>query len=168
VPDPINDPEAPPLPGNEASYGPRATPFPYGQIELSPSGNVRTRSQHRLRPPGKGVKERKLIGNVEQGSPLGRALNGFTEFNDLVNCLHDALPMSAKSWQGTIQSRAAAIYRNFDKIDVRAAMIGCLSNQVEDVIFGQLGKLQAKANRQLGLTGGSLGRTFGNVRRATK
>lgn len=151
------------------SYGRlRVARRPFHQIELSPRGNIRAQSRHRLRPPGKGVKERKLIGNVPSQSPLGRALSGFTEFNDLVNCLHDALPMAAKSWQGTIQSRAAAIYRNWDKIDARAAFVGCLSNQVEDVGFGMLGKAQARANRQLGLTGGSLGRTFGNIRRATK
>lgn len=168
---PVNDPDKVPGERNESwqpSLRPRVRRMPYKDVELSPRGQRSPRIRHRLRPAGKGVKERKLIGNFDPASVIGRGLSQLTEFNDLVNCLHDALPRSMKSYQNAQSGRAAAVYRNFEHIDVSSALMGCLAEQIEDVIFGTLGKRAAQANRQLGLTGGTIGRTQGNIRRATK
>lgn len=178
LPDPVPFPEIPnrpqpnpfPIPGTDphGSQGTAPRPLPPLGVELFPNPTTRTRQRHALRRPGRGVKERKLIGNFVPGSIPARIVSGITEANDFVNCLHEALPASSRARTGTMQARAAAIYRNFQHMDVAKAFSGCMANQIEDFFYGQIGKLEARVNRRLGLTGGTIGRTSGNLRRATK
>lgn len=171
--DPLKEPapgEVRPDEGNEASNGlnPRPVAVPYPALQLWPAPNGRVARRHRLRPPGRGVKERKFIGNVAPGSTLGKIFSGVTEANDLVNCIHKALPKSKQAKSPTIQNKAAAIYRNFLDVDVPAAILNCVANEIEDRFYAKVGRVQAQVNRRLGLTGGTLGRTSGNIGRALK
>jgi len=163
---PNNDPGQVPGARNEVSYGTRFKPY-FSPLESEAWPDPRmSRNRYRQVRTGKGIKERKLIGNFDPRSPIGRAISGITEGVDLVGCLHSALPKWARSREGGVVGRAKAIYRNIEHIDVAGAIMACAQEAAEDKFWGRVGRLEAKVNRRLGLTGGTIGRTMGNIRRA--
>lgn len=133
----------------------------------------RTRTQHELRRPTKNEKEIK-----PKGATLGRLIVGaFTEGLDLLEALYAGLPKDIRdssrktngslndrfgepnSFRGkpfrssTPQEQAQAIYDNLDEIvweDFRDAFV---ENQIEDFIYGKLGKTAGKAANKAAIHG---------------
>lgn len=124
--------------------------LPNPEIVGPPSGNYepgRTRRyrvkprprpapQLRPKPPGRGTKERKLSGTSQQRAFLGWLLSGYSEANDLLDALHDALP---KPFQGRDHpaSKWEALYNHWDKVDMLEAIENIVKNQVTDPKFGK-------------------------------
>lgn len=156
---PTNDPDAPP--GERTERLPRRAPRARRdrgteRVVSGPRGQSRP-SRYRRRPPQRGEKEKKMIIAVDQASTFGRALNYFTETLDWINCVHKGLPASRRSWDRTQQQKVADIYNGWSHIDWANVVYACVENQIEDYIFGRLGRAQARANRRLGISGaGSL------------
>lgn len=87
---PINpgqdNPDAPPLPANQV---------PSERWEFNPRGAPRVTSDpHRVEPPGRGEKERKL--RATWLDRVMKVVGGVTELNDVVNAFYDALPVAYK------------------------------------------------------------------------
>jgi hypothetical protein len=89
-------------------------------------------------------------------------INSATEVLDFVDTLYNAIP------EGLIDPATACavhdykckfglIYEHFESIDVAEAIEQFLNNQVEDMIYGILGKKLGKITGQFGITTG-LGR----------
>lgn len=105
-----------------------------------------------LPSPPKG-KEKKFIitGN------LARALSFLTEVGDVVDCLFSSLPGKVKAaaygfYNGRLGKGAKAMvaYYNFHDINWLTFSACAAANQVEDAVYGRLGRLTGRANRKRG------------------
>lgn len=76
--------------------------------------------------------------------------NDVSEFKDFVMSLWYALPASARSNCTTLQCDLQDIYNNIDKIDWTRAALNILANQIQDYLFGQVGKANALASEKFG------------------
>lgn len=104
---------------------------------------------HIRKPPGKGVKERKPDpkGNIFQRA-LGDALGAFSEVNDAIEVLHDALPdeYKAKSFyrgraiQPSWDKMWAAVYQHINEVDMSRAIPGLVRNHYQDKLVGILSR----------------------------
>lgn len=121
------------------------------------------------RPPGAGVKERKLITQLAPGTTLARLISGVTEGVDTVDCLHKALPRlyKAKGHKPKPQDKLRAIYRHLNQIDVATALYECAVEQLKDMFWARVGRIGAGVNRRLNITVG-VNRTSGNIGDATR
>lgn len=117
------------------------------------------------RPPGRGVKERKLHVAVN-GTRIGRLLGGYTEFVDLENALWDALPQRfrsklPKSYASSVKSFAPNgldsrvtwikfrdLYRHWDEVDLAKALKNVARNEMGDFVVGRVNKKLQKAWRK--------------------
>lgn len=140
----------------------------YGQ---PPAVNPPVAVGHRWAPPGPGVKERKFVMAIDQGSPLGRAINLITEGLDVLDCFHKALPKHLRAKPKrlpasvgyaerrfgrrapTPQAKAMAVYRHINHLDVGEALVCIVSENAEDTIFGRAGRHAGEAARRVGRSG---------------
>lgn len=165
VPRPRPNPE--PSPGTEPAVSPAPYPGLATDHVVNSEPRIRAGYAYNRRPPPPGEKEQKLITQVPPGA-LSRALNAATEGADLIDCLHAGLPPGGASRRATPQEKLVDLWDRFGEMDWGKALSACIQNEVEDRLFGAIGRAQAKANRRLGLTGGTIGRTQGNIRRTTR
>lgn len=130
-------------------------PYPLARVQIAPKPVVLP-GVHRNRPPPRGTKERKFILAPAQDSVIGILANAVTETNDFVEALYFAIPprLRGPKRHTTLQEKMAAIYLHYDQINVGYAFNNLLQNQIGDAIGGMQGRLQARANRKLGLSTG--------------
>ena len=146
--------------------GPGAQPWVPPKIVVSPKPGVSSKPPTIYKPPPsgpsqppkKGWKEKKL--NVKSIGGAATAIwvagNAFTEGVDLMESIYDAIPdYPGKKDNPTPYDMAEAIYDNFDEIDWPSAIENWINNQIEDAVFGGIGKAGNKANQVSGAaTGG--------------
>lgn len=125
----------------------------------------------RYRQPGPREKERKFL--PMSTGPVGRLVGEATELGDAIDCLHDGLPKKhqakrkyRRDWKKrkelgknptskpSLKRKAAAVYRNFDKINFIDATASCLLSMASDAATG-------KVNRTLGEAAKKHGHPFG-------
>ena len=141
---PRNRPSFPGLPFEpiaEPNGQPR-TPLPRSQtLTITPGikGQVSSNPYIARRPPGPGVKERK----VKSNAPglllmLQKIAHTATEAIDFIDALHDALPkrFQAKG-DATPQQKAQAVYRHINEIDVELAIRNLIINHITDSVIGR-------------------------------
>lgn len=133
-------------------------PYPGARIELAPKPRLLP-GVHRFRPPPRGTKERKFILYPASNSAIGLLMNAVSETDDFVTSLYYAVPPRfrsdhSKKAPAGLHEKMAIVYRHFDKINVGYAINNLIDNQIEDFVYGKMGRLQAKANRKLGLSTG--------------
>lgn len=134
---------------------------PNDPTKLPPNVGIR-------QPPPPGTRERKV--KVIQGLVLQvqRLAHAGTEFADAVEAIHDALPAELKAkpfydkhwgWRKpTITAQANAIYKNFDKVDLDAAVKNLVVNHVTDEVVGRIsGRAGDWGNRNRVRFGNALG-----------
>lgn len=178
---PIN----PRLPGTRPALDPWANPNPYPQIKNKPEKKPNPEPHGKpdappvsgpspqqrpvphappvMQPPGKHVKEKKLILNVQKNSPVGQLLNALTEGADFVEAIWDALPKKYQTKGGydrfgnknpkakpPPQTQAKDIYNNFAQVDWPQAVLNLIENKAEDRLYGELGKWLGRAARKSG------------------
>ena len=115
------------------------TTEPQKQPVLSPP-------RHRLAPPGKRTKERKVrIRAVAQGL---RAIGVVTEFNDWLNALYDALPdhIRQQYHPKSPYDRFQILYRHINEVDARQAFENIILMEIEDRFYGKIGSISADAS----------------------
>lgn len=143
-----------------------------GAYHPSPNG-------HQMRKPGSRTRERKFIANIAARSILGKMIGGVTESLDFINAIWEALPPANRTGQRMIKRGKRAgeyvqafaptpndklrdIYRGWDKIDVEAAIRNVILEQLEDALYGRLGRAQQRlARNTLERVGRPVGLTTG-------
>lgn len=155
APQPIPVPRprwVPQRPNPEAAPGPPFSP----PVDVGPDPSRRPRPVRaprprpeplpepiRARPPGRGVKERKLQGSARSRKLLGLLLSGASEGFDLLDALHDALPKEFRAKADHPNAKFLSLYQNWDKVDMNEAFENIWRNQAEDRYFGQkFGEMQ--------------------------
>ena len=134
--------------------------------------NPRPNPEHQPARPPKRTKERKFKLAIA-GIPA-MVVNVVTEGIDVIDAFYEALLESpefqtwydfevyyrdAPSLYGlTPQEKADLIYRHFDKLDVGEVLTSLAANQLEDMVYGRIGRLVARANQERGAMHGI---TFG-------
>ena len=75
---------------------------------------------------------------------------GATEFNDFVDCVHDALPdeFQAGRWS-TPQAKLEAVWKGRDELDYAQVIKNLISNEIEDKIVGKLNGLAGEGLKNL-------------------
>lgn len=89
--------------------------------------------------------------------PIRTLVDFTTEVGDVVDCLFDGLPGKVKAgayrqYKGRLGKGAKAMYAydHFHAIDWARTSQCMAANQVEDFVYGKLGKFTARANQRLG------------------
>jgi hypothetical protein len=158
-------PEVAPVPGADPALD---TPPPT-VVEIAPGlqprpGNpARPPRPHRARKPRKREKEQKLVMGLT--GKLAKVINFMTEGIDLVEVLHKSLPRKYQAKRNQVcpendhlacytrkpkpHEMAAAIYRNFDKMDWPKALGNVIKMEVGDRAAGKAGQMGAEANRRV-------------------
>lgn len=121
---------------------------------------------HVRKPPGKGEHEAKGKTRPTDGvhalNAMRKVLGSWSEFNDAVKSMHDALPERyqahsyykgkpiAPSWE----KQWKAVTRNLNKVDLDKALTNQIADHTRDKVRGKMSKAAAKALPQLpnGLT----------------
>lgn len=129
--EPVAEPNGPPRTELPKSRTITVTPGVRGQVASNP--------YIARRPPGPGVKERKVKSNVAGlFFAIQRLAHTATEAIDFIDAFHDALPSKYQAKLGaTPQEKAAAVYRHLDKMDVEKAILNLLINHVTDSVLGR-------------------------------
>lgn len=149
--DPVEQSDRGPRP---ARPGPATDPFAPGPtIDIFPKPGTRPGSSRPPSPPRPGEKEKKL--HLGIGGVTGRIVSAVTEGADFVSALYDALPEKFRRRQQArrhgkdpkLADKARLLYENFDDISWQAAMENILYEQIEDQVFGRVGKALARARR---------------------
>jgi hypothetical protein len=119
---------------------------------------IRPPNVHVVSPPSKGEKERKLKVTGPAYAAI-KFLNEVTEAKDFVEVLHNSLPESLQARYRNTTYRATnpsvydqlkAIYANWDSIQVDKAVEGLFYEQLEDMLYGKLGKMSQSIAEQHG------------------
>lgn len=125
TPVPVNPPVRPPWgrPPNAEN------PDPGGEPSVPP----RPVSPLNPRPPGPGVRERKVKGNRGFRAVLGAALSGYSEVGDLVDAIYDALPKKYQlKTDKTIADKLKTLWKHIDRVRMGDAMANIVEDQVSD------------------------------------
>lgn len=160
------------LPNSDTrTNGQESSPEPVPDAVISPTRITTAPPGHKPRPPGPGVKERKMIANLPPGL-LAKAINAATESRDAVNAIYDALPgkirkdlwrkYAPKGQAGVIPEvpihrKIEALYQHAGEIDVGKAIGNLLMNQAEDKAIGKANKLLQKGYRSKAFGGRAVG-----------
>ena len=146
-PNPMRDPWEQRQVGPGRVVRPRA---PNDRIVIEPGKGVRVDNPpYRPGPPPRGTKERKFIANLDGRSLIGRIVNFASESADWIDAFYDALPANRRGAIGAFQ-KAKAVIDHFDEIELGKAFQNVVENEIEDRIFGSIGKVGGKASRRLG------------------
>jgi len=152
-PEPITWPDLIREPTVEPEVGPNQPPTrqPQNRDRFEPGQRPR-RGPNRQRDtkPGRKVKEKKSKVSKRFARIMLAAINGVTEFNDLVNALYKALPRSVAPRGTLLKDRWGIVYRNLDKLDLSLAVRAIIRNQIEDALYGRLGSLGGKGAHNRG------------------
>lgn len=119
-------------------------------------------------PPPRNTKEIKLRGRAGYGAILA-VIGTVTESLDFVNALYKALPSQYRPKHRTTQTtRMKLVWEHLDKIALGRAFEELFWEQAEDMLYGKLGRAQARAVRRLaeqGYWSGPFGTTVGGANR---
>jgi len=125
---------------------------PISSVSLAHSGS------HQLRPPeDRKTKERKV--RVAGAGQVINVVNNVTEVIDLIEVLYDAIPENHKvRYNGTryvkrdvsVPEMLEVIYKNWGQLDVPEALAGFISNEIEDRLYGAIGRVGGKISERLG------------------
>lgn len=142
---PLNRPNPDPAPG------PRPVTPTVTQL-VNSAGTTRPISRARpspRRPPGRHTKERKAWIGLSQAKLFASLLGIVTESMDFVTALFWALPKSCRPRGFSDPLRKAqAVLDCWDHIDLKQAMKNIVKMQLEDWVYGQLGKRLAIASER--------------------
>ncbi len=122
-----------------------ATVPAFGPPAISPPHSV---APHRPGPPRKGTKEKKLVAAATGALKTG--LNFVTEAKDVVDAVYLGLPPELRKRGLSPQAKVAEVYKNFDMLNASEVVKALLLNQLEDRIYGGIGKKMGEANRRIG------------------
>jgi len=152
---------------------PRWSSRPATEIELLPRPGPVTSApgSHRQKPPkGPGKKERKLKTKTANAFNLiRRVFEGAFESIEVIEAIYLALPKNVRDFYPDITRRDPAgmiwlINKHFQTIDLQEMVENILWNEVEDYIYGGLGRISQHVAQNLDLsTGPQFG---GGARRA--
>jgi len=174
---------AQPTTGHEAAYKPQLDPFaeptaPYypsqvpnewsTSVTFSPQGRGAQSAPktHNLRPPNsKPPKNEKEAKHKLPTAAIGilKAVNALTEGIDFVDALYKALPSEYRPrYRNTKHEmkstnplqRMEAVIKHGDKIDISDAINNLVENQIEDYVFGKIGKATGQVSKEAGLNYG--------------
>ena len=110
---------------------------------------------YRREPPPRGVSEKKRVPGWTR--IVWRLIGKFTEGVDFVNSLYKALPKHCRNAK-TFNERLRAVWRCFDQIDWSKALEEWFWNELQDLYYGRIGRLSARASKRWGeLTGRPVG-----------
>lgn len=168
------------VPAPVGNVVPAARPMPATVPDARPAANVYTRPQSNVRPdhwpkpgphpgpvvvvgpgqatnpvrkpPGPGVKERKVRASGAIAGALGIAAGVYEDakfYNDVLNAWYDALP--GKKSAKTPAEKALELYRRADEIDVQKAIINVLIAVAGEKAGGYIERARRKAGDNLGL-----------------
>ena len=142
VPPPARSPFAPEKPIRQFDISPTGKPMPWAPPA----------PPHRRAPPRQREKHTKGSSPTPQlGGQLAGALDKISEGCDMIDALYQALPPEVdKKWQcsrvaggfggqyevGGCNCKAAALWHNFHKLDLDAAVKNLLANELEDRLIG--------------------------------
>lgn len=123
-----------------------------------------TNHERKNRPPRKHEKEKKIHVRTVAGGAWA-IINMFTEGLDFLDVVWEALPKKDRTkGRPTPYDKARDIYDHFDQIDIAKAIENYINNQIEDYVYGMIGKQVAKAQGVIGSPTGlsrSLSKTRG-------
>lgn len=150
---------------------PTTPPPPRPPVPLPPNhlpawevvlGRAPRSGRHVLRKPTRRERERKFIMTPSKTAVAMVVINVITEALDALNAVYGTLPKDIRArvrhrpgWPPTPSDKAAAVFENLDRLDVRAVMDALVKDQLEDALFGALGKLSAQAARNAHAAGHS-------------
>lgn len=161
-------------PNRQVSYGtsparsPSRVPNDWAVVyELGERTGQAAPTTHKLAPPRELPpdygKERKL--KLSRTSAiLLKTISTATEGLDFIGVLYDALPREYRPrYRNTTYERrsltpldkARAVYDNFEHIDLEKFLLGFIENHIEDLTYGQLGRLGADISVRLNKLYGS-------------
>jgi len=141
----------------------RRVPQVLGRIVTSAPGRTTSRSitapslsargAGARRPPPRGTKEKKT---AAQRAIARAAVIAFaaTEWDDLIEAIHDALPKRYQSASNKPQDKALALWENLEHLDVPQAVVNVIYNQIEDAIVGRVSRAGNSALKDLSLSDG--------------
>lgn len=131
-------------------------------VSIGPRGAPNTApGSHTMQPPSKAppqLKERKVRMSQTAGSVL-KMVSELTEAVDFIDALYKALPDSAKPrYRGTKYVRrvvsphekARALFDNFEDLDISDAIYNLIANEIEDQIYGRVGRVGGAISQRLG------------------
>lgn len=153
--------DSPSLPGGRPGIPVRPDQLPttYPTVEYSsnPADTPRPLPVHTLKPPGGGEKEGKVkISNGERF--IHNIVSTVGEVNEFIDALYKTLPSAKKvKYNGTFytkfaptpQEKVRALYDNWAHVNYVEAIFNVAENQIEDRIFGEIGKANAKLSREV-------------------
>lgn len=182
-PVPVPSPSGQPAPGPSPSPGPSITP---GSISFSPGRGPRVQIGARPRtPPARSEREVKTAISNTFLKLAWWAINAATESCDLIQAVWSGLPWEVRK-QGmkvyrpkngkragkrtyakpSCQDMAAFVAANVEHLDVDQVIRHIINNQIEDAVFGRLGKLGGQGARNAGHQFNFAARTDAAMRRA--
>lgn len=135
-----------PMPEIVPGLSPSTPGVPGPSIVITPTTRTVTASASspRRRPPGKGVKERKvrLAGGkaAVAYAVLSKAFGQATEYEDFIDGFYKSIPQKDRPKCKTLQCKVAAVYKNWDKIDMGEAIGRVLMNEIQDAAYGHIGQ----------------------------
>lgn len=135
-----------------------------------PRFEIRPSQAYRLKPPGPRVREKKSQQLGATAGLMWAAFNGVTEFRDLVDSFHKALPdhLKTKTFRTgagkftsakapTLQKKLEELYSGFRKMNddeytdfLNKAIDNLITDQIKDHVFGKLGAGIGQGSGQLG------------------
>lgn len=122
------------------------TPEPAEGVVVWPGGGSLVPEEHQWTRPSARVKEKKFIPKNFM-KYAGIPWNIFTESNDFIRAIWDAIPRHLRTARSTgeegnrrTDAMLRDIWNNFDSIDWASATTNAIKNQLEDYAYGRLSK----------------------------
>lgn len=123
-------------------------------LNPGPGPRVRTAPGHRFSPPGPRTKEKKTRVPYGGAVRIVRGLvGGLTEGLDWVDAVYSGLPERLRRREAAKRRgkdpnprrKAQLIYDNIDQLDLTQVFLEVWKQQIEDSIYGKIGKVQGEA-----------------------
>lgn len=123
-----------------------------------------------VRRPPKRVRERKLRTRSAQAFNLiRRVFEAAFEAVDIIDAIYEALPRNVRDWYGITRrdpvDRMWVIHRHWQTISLEEMVVNLVANEVEDYIYGRLGRVSQNVAQNLFL---STGPQFGSGARRSE
>lgn len=148
----IIDPPKVPKPDPWPDYGPDWAYPPKMRDRFEPKLRTRTRITTRDRRPPRATKEKKIKAVALAAQGILAVVNSISEFSDFLRALYKALPKKYQRRNALVMDQWRAVYEHFDELDLPHAIRSVARDQVEDFLYGSLGRVEGKAaNRRGGL-----------------
>lgn len=162
--DPVRAPRRGPRPVRRPQRLPRLRPrdVPSLDIEAGPATRSPARaSSHAARPPEPQEKEKKGTPRHDQVEPwinvMGNLVNSYTEKDDLVNAVYQALDWRVRRWKGrdgvwrdrdiTTDARMRRIYTEIGSLKFKEMIDNIIKEEAIDRAIGAIGQVGRRAVR---------------------